>query len=112
MKSVLFCNPLKQNTLLEFKKFVELTQATRREEWQDMLKRYDIKSVSIWYKTVDNVDHVYVHHFVGDEFSSKIQHWHASQHEFDLWFDQQLATFYAAGPIASEATLLLDMKVE
>jgi hypothetical protein len=109
MKSVLFCIPLKENCLDQFKDFVKTTGENRREEWKAMLLRYDIHSVKIWYSKIKGADYVFVYHDVGEDFSTRIAGWETSQNEFDQWFNQQIMSSYDTSAIEDEAVSLFDM---
>ena len=111
MKTVLFCIPLKENHLEQYKDFVENTFANKAQEWKDMLTRYDMHNVKIYTKNIKGTDYVFVAHKVGKDFAEKIQGWNDSSHEFDQWFNQQLVSLCAAGATETAAVNLLDMQV-
>jgi len=111
MNTVLFCIPLKENTLQQFKDFVKTTSAEKHKEWQEMLVRYDLKNVKIWNKSIEGKNYVFVYHEHGPLFEEKIKGWNDSPHEFDQWFNQQIMAVYDTGPTESAATSLLELKV-
>lgn len=111
MSSVLFCIPLKKGCLDQFQDFVKQTSAHKADEWKEMLARYDISCVKIWYKQMNGVDVAFVYHETGPDFPEKIKGWNDSQNPFDQWFNQQITAVYDAGATESDATQLLELIV-
>jgi len=111
MKTVLFCIPLKKGQLDQFQNFVKQTSEQKTDEWKDMLTRYDILCVKVWYKNINDTDYAFVYHEVGPEFDEKIKGWNNSEHSFDKWFNQQIMAVYDASAIEDNATQLLELIV-
>ena len=111
MNSVLFCIPLKNDHLKQFRNFVQQTSDQKSDEWRSMLARYDISSVKIWVNHIDGIDYAYVYHDIGPDFNEKIKTWNDSRHPFDQWFDQQIKAVYDSNATENNATLLLELIV-
>ena len=94
MKTALFCIPLKQASLQQYLAFCEQTAKHKKDEWKDMLSRYDIHSVKIWHKHISGRDYVFVYHDVGPQFKERLKGWSDSDHPFDKWFNQQIMAVY------------------
>ncbi len=111
MKTVLFCIPLKEGCLEQFQNFVKETSEQKAAEWKEMLSRYDMSCVKIWYKDIDGKHYAFVYHECGPNFEEKITGWNDSQHPFDQWFNQQITAVYDVGPVDAGATQLLELFV-
>ncbi len=94
MKCALFCIPLKKGCLEQFKEFVKQTHEEKSEEWKEMLSRYDLSSVKVWYKNFNGVDYVFVYHDAGETYEEKLKGWDTSTHPFDIWFNAQIMAVY------------------
>jgi len=93
MKSVLFFIPLKEGSLKQYEVFAKET-VRRKDEYRDLLKRYDIHSARIWHKNLNGKDYILVMHEVGPHFEEKMKHWDSSQHPFDKWFREGMMAVY------------------
>lgn len=111
MKTVLFCIPLKKNCLDKFKNFIKQTSENKSKEWKDMLARYDMSCVKVWYKLIEGKDYVFVYHETGPQFEEKIKGWNDSKHPFDQWFNQQITAVYDSSAVESNATGLFELFV-
>ncbi|MCF6776224.1 hypothetical protein L3V83_06510 [Thiotrichales bacterium 19X7-9] len=111
MKSVLFCIPLKADTLEQYLTFADET-TERSSEYSDMLKRYDIHCAKIWHSKLENKDYVFVYHEVGPSFKEKMLDWDNSKHPFDVWFRNNIMAVYDITSAASvtEPNYVLDFK--
>ena len=111
MNAVLFCIPLKAGHLDQFKTFVKQTSEQKAAEWKEMLARYDMSCVKIWYKQINDQNYVFVYHETGKDFAEKIKGWNNSQHPFDQWFSAQITAVYDSGAVESGAEPLLELFV-
>ncbi len=93
MNTVLFCIPLKPNSLAQYEAFAKET-VTRAQEYKSMLKRYDIHCAKVWHKNINATDYVFVYHEVGPEFEEKMSTWDTSIHPFDTWFRENMLAVY------------------
>jgi hypothetical protein len=111
MNTLLFCIPLKANSLEKFEDFIKQTSNDKSAEWKDMLTRYDMSCVKVWVKHIEARDYVFVYHEVGPDFAAKIQGWDTSEHPFDQWFNAAIMSVYDTGPVDAAATSLLELFV-
>jgi hypothetical protein len=93
MKSVLFFIPLKKNSLKQYETFAKQT-VVRKNEYKDLLKRYDIHSAKVWHKKIGDRDYILVYHEVGPQFEERMKSWDTSEHPFDKWFRDGMMAVY------------------
>lgn len=93
MKSVLFFIPLKKGCLKQYEDFAKQTML-KKNEYKEMLKRYDIHSAKIFHKNIGDRDYIIVFHEVGPQFEEKMKNWDASEHPFDKWFRSHMMAVY------------------
>jgi len=112
MKPVLHCIPLKQGKLKQFQDFVKQTFENKKKDWKDMLKRYDIDCVSVWHRSIENREFVFVYHEVGPTFEEKLSGWDQSEHPFDQWFNEQIMSVYDIEDVSAmqDPHLLVDLR--
>lgn len=93
MKKVLFCVPIKDGCVEQYKAFARET-VERSEEYHAMLQRYDMHCARIWHKQFNGKDYVLVYHEVGPEFEERMKSWDTSEHPFDKWFRESMMAVY------------------
>lgn len=111
MNNLLFCLPLKNGALAQYKQFIKTTSETKSEEWKDLLARYDMSCVKIWHKELDGKDYVFVYHEIGPKASELLSNWTTSSHPFDLWFGGQLESMFDANAAEAPAESLFEIFV-
>ena len=100
MDSVLFCIPLKPNNLKAFKQFIADTERDKKIKWLDMLSRYNLASVKVWYKQFGDCQYVFVYHDTLPGYEEKLATFDNSTHPFDKWFNQQIMAVYDVANVA------------
>lgn len=93
MKTVMFFIPLKKNALKQYEEFAKQTIA-KKDDYRELLKRYDIHSAKIFHKNISDRDYIFVYHEVGVQFAEKMKSWDTSQHPFDKWFRDNMMAVY------------------
>ena len=89
MNSILFCMTLKKNCLAQYKECIK-EALLRQKEWGEMLKRYDLHSVSAWHHNINDKEYVFVQHNAGPQYAEKLKGWETSEHPFDIWFRHKI----------------------
>ena len=92
-KTVLFCIPLKEGCLEQYKAFAKEV-LERPDEYRDMFNRYDILSAKVWIKRFGDCDYVLVCHDVGPDFEEKMKGWDTSEYPYDQWFNKNIMAVY------------------
>ncbi|MFN7096688.1 MAG: hypothetical protein ACK4PR_03925 [Gammaproteobacteria bacterium] len=100
MPTVLFCIPLKENSLAQYETFAK-EHVQQDKEYREMLTRYDIHSAKVWHQNINNRDYVFVYHEVGPNFTEKMKGWDTSTHPFDKWFRDNMMAVYDIDSAAS-----------
>ena len=97
MKTVLFKLKLKNGKESEYLDFLR-EKVDGSEEYAQMLLRYDMYDSEVWIETDSSgVSYVLVRHNVGSDFESLLKGWSSSEHPYDAWFKQSMASFYEVG---------------
>ena len=93
MKCVLFFIPLKNGSLGQYEAFAKQT-VEKKNDYRDLLKRYDIHCAKVFHKKINDRDYVLVYHEVGPQFEEKMKGWDTSEHPFDKWFRSGMMSVY------------------
>ncbi len=93
MKTVLFFIPLKKGALTQYEEFAKQT-VEKKNEYKDLLNRYDIHSAKVFHKNISDKDYILVYHEVGPQFEEKMKSWDNSDHPFDTWFRNGIIAVY------------------
>lgn len=95
MQSLLFVVPFKPGMLDEYKKMIDEATGPRKKEYRDMLGRYGLKSVKVWYQSFSGKEYVIVLHDIEKKDAmERLQAWSSSTYAFDHWFREQLLKYY------------------
>ncbi len=94
MSNVLFCMPIKSGKMASFKAFINECLEEKREEYKDLLLRYNLNTLQMWIHTVGSQDYAMFTHDMGDEAQELLKGWGSSKHPFDHWFNVQLEDCY------------------
>ncbi|MCP4180195.1 MAG: hypothetical protein GY756_20720 [bacterium] len=91
MKTFIVCNPLKENKLEEYNKFVKdfITLGYGKK-----FQKYGIENVKVWHKKINNSDYIIVLHEVSDNFDQLIENLFISKLPEDIWFKENLINLY------------------
>ena len=66
----------------------------KKNDYKDLLKRYDLNTVKIWIHTLNGKDYAMFIHEMDDDAAKRLESWSSSTHPFDQWFDKQLRDCY------------------
>lgn len=94
MQTLLSATFLKTGALDAYKKFIAEIMGPRNQEYKELLKRYGLRTVKVWYEKVSGRDYVMIVHEAEDNAMEKLKEWDSSTHPFDLWFGEQLNQHY------------------
>ena len=98
MQPMLLAIPLKHGKLAAYKAFVAEITGPKKREYSDLLKRYGLTSVTVWYHKIGGKEYAMVLHNTKGDASERLKHWPSSTHPFDVWFREQLANCYEGAP--------------
>lgn len=96
MQTVLFAIPIKAGKLEEYKKFAHEITGPRKQEYNDMLHRYGLKTAKVWHRKFSGQDFIMVVHDMEDDAGERLKGWLSSMHPFDRWFNEQMFNCYDA----------------
>lgn len=94
MATTLFVMPLKEGKKTDYMKFMEEALGPRKDEYQELLKRYGLNQTKFWFHTLNGKDYVMFTHEMDDDGFKKLAKWSSSTHPFDQWFEQNLRNCY------------------
>ena len=94
MKTLLFALPLKPGKLDAYRAFVKEATGPRKHEYADLLKRYGLKTVKVWYAKLAGKEYMMVLHDAEEDALERLKGWASSMHPFDRWFTEQLLNCY------------------
>ena len=97
MAFALFTIPLKPGKLDEFQAFVKEYTGPRKTEYNDLLKRYGLKTAKVWLHEIDGKTQVMVFHEIEPDALERLKGWSLSTHPFDHWFGEQCQNCYQGG---------------
>lgn len=94
MTTTLFVMPLKKGKKANYKDFINELLTSKKEEYKDLLVRYDLNTLKMWIHTLDGKDYAMFIHEMGSDAAKRLEGWSSSTHPFDQWFNQQLMDCY------------------
>lgn len=94
MNELLLANPMRPGKLGEYKEFLNSLLESRKEEYIEFLKRYDLTGSTAHYHKLNGVEFIIVRHSLGPNAYARLANWPTSEHPFDVWFKEQLAIFH------------------
>ena len=97
MKTTLFVTPIKAGKLQAAKTFLNTCIGPKKQEYKDLLLRYDLNNVKIWFQALKGTDYMMFSHDMGEKGMEKLAIWENSTHPFDQWFKQQLESWFDLG---------------
>ena len=104
MNSVLFCIPLKDDSVEKYTTIIN-DMAKDAEGYRDMLKRYDLYSSKVWVNTFGGKDYAMVYHQVGPNFAEKLATWETSVHPYDQQLNEKFKLYMIKVPQMAEVLL-------
>jgi uncharacterized protein DUF6176 len=94
MPTVLFVMPLKKGKTENYKAFLNECLGARRNEYEDLLRRYGLNIVKIWIHTLNDRNYAMFIHEMDEDAAKRLEGWSSSTHPFDQWFDKHLRDCY------------------
>jgi hypothetical protein len=94
MQHLVYLIPLKTGKLNEYKAFTAQNIGPRQNEYSEMLNRYGLKTVKVYYHKVGNKEFVIVTHDAEDDAAKRLTHFSTSEHPYDRWFVEQLGKLH------------------
>ncbi len=94
MKTLTYVIPLKPGKLEEYKAFTAENMGPRKKEYADLLKRYGLHFVKVYYHKLGEKEFVIVIHDTEDDAIDRLAHFSTSTHHYDRWFTEQLAKLH------------------
>lgn len=108
MKTLTYVNPLKPGKLSEYKAFCAENRGPRKREYLDLLHRYGLKNVKIYYQTLSGREFVIVVHDAEDDAVERLANFASSKNPYNIWFLEQLNRLHDFSGIEEpQAELLL-----
>jgi hypothetical protein len=86
----LLCHEVREGKTEAAKQFMQECLDAKKEEYNDLLKRYDLNDTRMWFHDFNGKTYFLFTHDVGPEGFQRLEGWAESTHSFDHWFDKQL----------------------
>jgi len=112
MKSVLFSIPIKAGTFKLNEKFVKTILGPKKNEYQDMLRRYGLKNAKVWRHTIGNTGYLLTMHEMLPQAQALLEGFATSTNPFDKWFHDECLKVWDApsfSEIPIQPTLLYEI---
>lgn len=90
MKTIVFINPLKPGKLKEYRAFSAENTGPRKRDYIDLLNRYGLKNVKVYYYKLGNKELIIVIHDAEDDAVERLANFSSSTNPYDRWFVEQL----------------------
>lgn len=90
MKTLVFINPLKPGKLKEYRAFSAENTGPRKREYIDLLHRYGLKNVKVYYHKLGGKELIIVIHDAEDDAVERLINFSSSMNSYDRWFSEQL----------------------
>ena len=90
MKKIVWVNPLKPGKLEAYKAFSATNTGSRKKEYVDLLSRYGLLNVQVYYHKLNDQEFVIVMHDTEDDAMARLAHFNDSKNAYDRWFTEQL----------------------
>ena len=94
MQTIVDIIPLKLGKVDAYKAFVAKIAGPRKKEYIELLIRYGLKSVNVYFHKINNVDFVVIAHTAEHDSRTRLTHFATSTHPMDQWFFKQLNDLY------------------
>ena len=94
MPTTLFTIPLKKGKTADYKAFLNECLGPKKNDYEDLLRRYGLNTVKIWIHTLNDKDYAMFIHEMSDDAAKRLEGWASSTHPFDQWFNKQLHDCY------------------
>jgi hypothetical protein len=94
MSTTLFTMPIKKGNTDAYKAFIKECLGVRKNEYKDLLRRYNLNTMKMWIHTLNGIDYAMFIHEMGDDAEKRLKSWPSSNHSFDQWFAQHLNDCY------------------
>jgi hypothetical protein len=94
MSTTLFTMPIKKGKTEAYKAFIKECLGPKKNEYKDLLKRYNLNTMKIWIHTLNGKDYAMFIHEMGDDAEKRLESWPNPNHPFDQWFAQNLNDCY------------------
>lgn len=91
--------PLKPGKLEAYKKFVAEFTGPRKKEYSEMLGRYGLRTVDVFYKKINDVEFVMVVHQADLDAREKLKNFTSANHPMEKWFLEQLTNLHYFEPL-------------
>jgi hypothetical protein len=103
MQTLVYINPLKAGKLNEYKAFTAENLGPRKKEYIDLLKRYGLITVKVYYHKLGGKEFVIVIHDAEDDATERLANFPTSRHSYDRWFFEQLGKLHDFDSLEGEA---------
>lgn len=90
MKTLAFINPLKPGKLDDYKKFSATNLGLKQKNYIDLLNRYGLKNVKVYYHKLGDQELITVIHDAEDDAMARLANFPAPDSPYDKWFMEQL----------------------
>lgn len=94
MSTALFAIPLKKDKIANYKAFLKECLGPKRNEYEDLLRRYGLNGIKIWFHTLNGINYVMFIHEMDNDAAQRLKNWSTSRHPFDQWFNKHLCDCY------------------
>lgn len=94
MKSLVFINPLKPGKLKEYKAFSAENTGPRKQDYIDLLHRYGLRNVKVYYHKLEDKEFIIVLHDAEDDALERLKNFSSSTNSYDCWFKEQLENLH------------------
>lgn len=94
MSELFLANQIRSGKLDAYKELLNDLAGSRKEEYIEFLKRYDLTGSKVHYHKIDDVEFVVARHGLGPNAYARLANWSTSEHPFDVWFRDQLAILH------------------
>lgn len=94
--------PLKPGQLADYKKFIAEFMGSRKKEYADMLARYGLHTVDVFYQKIAGVEFVIVVHQAEEDAREKLKAFTSSKNPMEKWFVEQLTNLHDFSPLQGE----------
>ena len=94
MSKLVWVNPLRPGKLAAYKQFCATNAGPKKAEYIDLLKRYGLKDVEVYYHKLGEQEFVMVIHNIEADAMERLAHFAESKNPYDQWFTEQLKALH------------------